>query len=110
MPSYSKNETVLVRYPFSNLTSTKVRPAVIVNAPHPSQDVLLVPLTSKTTGLLAGEFVLADWKGASLNVETTAKRSIFTIHERLVLKRVGRLVTKDAEQLEASLREWLGLH
>ena len=43
MPSYSKNETVLVRYPFSNLTSTKVRPAVIVNAPHPSQDVLLVP-------------------------------------------------------------------
>ena len=40
MPSYSKNETVLVRYPFSNLTSTKVRPAVIVNAPHPSQDVL----------------------------------------------------------------------
>ena len=76
MPSYSKNETVLVRYPFSNLTSTKVRPAVIVNAPHLSQDVLLVPLTSKTTGLLAGEFVLADWKGASLNVETTAKRGI----------------------------------
>jgi PemK-like, MazF-like toxin of type II toxin-antitoxin system len=110
MPSYSKNETVLVRYPFSNLTSTKVRPAVIVNAPHLSQDVLLVPLTSKTTGLLAGEFVLADWKGAGLNVETTAKRGIFTIHERLVLKRVGRLVTKDAEQLEASLREWLGLH
>ena len=110
MPSYSKNETVLVRYPFSNLTSTKVRPAVIVNASHPSQDVLLVPLTSKTTGLLAGEFVLADWKGAGLNVETAAKRGIFTIHERLVLKRVGRLVAKDAEQLEASVREWLGLH
>jgi hypothetical protein len=34
MPSYSKNETVLVRYPFSNLTNTKVRPAVIVNAPQ----------------------------------------------------------------------------
>ena len=65
MPSYSKNETVLVRYPFSNLTSTKVRPAVIVNAPHLSQDVLLVPLTSKTTGLLAGEFVLAAFPIAS---------------------------------------------
>lgn len=47
MPSYSKNEIVLVRYPFSDLTSTKVRPAVIVNAPHVSQDVLIVPLTSK---------------------------------------------------------------
>lgn len=110
MPSYSKNEVVLVRYPFSDLTSTKVRPAVIVNAPHTSQDVLIVPLTSRTTGLLAGEFVLTDWQRAGLNVETVVKRGIFTIHERLVLKRVGRLVTKDIEKLEASVREWLGLH
>jgi mRNA interferase MazF len=109
MPSYSKNEVVLVRYPFSDLTSTKVRPAVVVNAPHTSQDVLIVPLTSKTTGLLAGEFILTDWKGAGLNVETAAKRGIFTIQEKLVLKRVGRLVTKDAEQLAVSLREWLDL-
>jgi len=109
MPSYSKNEIVLVRYPFSDLTSTKVRPAVIVNAPHASQDVLLVPLTSRTTALLAGEFVLADWKGAGLNVETAAKRGIFTIHEKLVLKSVGRLLTVDAEKLANSLREWLGL-
>lgn len=110
MPSYSKNELVLVRYPFSDLTSAKVRPAVIVNAPHTSQDVLIVPLTSKTTGLLAGEFVLSDWRGAGLNVETAAKRGIFTIHEKLMLKSVGRLVTEDAERLAASLREWLGLH
>ena len=33
MLSYSKNEIVLVRYPFADLTSAKVRPAVIVNAP-----------------------------------------------------------------------------
>ena len=110
MPSYSKNELVLVRYPFSDLTSAKVRPAVIVNAPHASQDVLIVPLTSKTGALLAGEFVLADWKGAGLNVETATKRGIFTIHEQLVLKSVGRLLPVDAEKLENSLREWLGLH
>jgi mRNA interferase MazF len=109
MPSYSKNEIVLVRYPFSDLSSAKVRPAVVVNAPHMSQDVLIVPLTSKTAGLLTGEFVLTDWKGAGLNVETAAKRGIFTIQEKLVLKRVGRLVTRDAEKLAASLREWLDL-
>ena len=110
MPSYSKNEIVLVRYPFSDLTSSKVRPAVIVNAPHASQDVLIVPLTSRTTGLLAGEFVLAEWKSAGLNIETAAKRGIFTIHQKLVLKSVGQLLTVDAEKLEISLREWLDLH
>ncbi len=74
MPSYSKNEVVLVRYPFSALSGGKVRPAVITNAPHVSQDVFLVPLTSRTTPLLAGEFVLADWAGAGLHVPTAVKR------------------------------------
>src|SRR5882672_4623684 len=110
MPSYSKNEIVLVRYPFSDLTSAKVRPAVIVNAPHASQDVLIVPLTSKTTTLLTGEFVLADWKGAGLNVETAVKRGIFTMHQTLVLKSLGRLLPRDAEKLASSLREWLDLY
>ena len=54
MPSYSKNEVILVRYPFSALSGVKVRPAIVVNAPHVSQDVFIVPLTSRTTSLLAG--------------------------------------------------------
>ena len=89
MPSYSKNDVVLVRYPFSDLTSAKVRPAVVVNAPHASQDVMVVPLTSKTASLLAGEFVLTDWQGAGLNVATAAKRGVFTIHQQLIIKRVS---------------------
>jgi mRNA interferase MazF len=109
MPSYSKPEIVLVRYPFSNLTSAKVRPAVVVNAAHASQDLFVVALTSKTSNLLSGEFVLAEWKAAGLNVETAVKRGIYTIEETLVRKRVGKLEDADAEQLENSLREWLEL-
>jgi mRNA interferase MazF len=86
MPNFSKPEIVLVRYPFSDLTSSKVRPAVVVNASHTSQDLFVVALTSKTSGLLTGEFVLADWKFAGLNVETAVKRGIFTIKQTLVKK------------------------
>ncbi len=109
MPNFSKPEVVLVRYPFSDLTSSKVRPAVVVNAPHVSQDLFVVALTSKTSNLLAGEFVLTDWKAAGLNVETALKRGIFTIKQTLVKKRVGKLSVADAEQLENSLRTWLDL-
>lgn len=59
MPNYLKNEIVLVRYPFSDLTNFKVRPAVIVNAPHISRDIFIVALTSKTKSLMPGEFVLS---------------------------------------------------
>jgi PemK-like, MazF-like toxin of type II toxin-antitoxin system len=109
MPNYSRNEVVLVRYPFSALSGVKVRPAVIVNAPHVSQDVFLVPLTSHTTSLLAGEFVLADWAGAGLHVPTAVKRGLYTVQETFVLKRVGQLTPRDAERIESSLRAWLGL-
>ena len=61
MPSYSRHDVVLVRYPFTDLSNLKVRPAIIVSVPHVSQDVLIVPLTSQTASLLLGEFVLSDW-------------------------------------------------
>lgn len=33
MPSYSKNEVVLVRYPVSDVSGLKLRPAVIIHWP-----------------------------------------------------------------------------
>ena len=89
MPISSKNEIVLVRYPFSDLTGSKVRPAVVVNAPRPSQDLIIVPLTSRTTALLRGEFVLAEWKRAGLNIETAIKRGLYAIDQKLVRKSIG---------------------
>ena len=109
MPNYSKNIIILVRYPFSDLSNAKVRPAVIVNAPHSSQDILIVPLTSKTGSLLDGEFVLDDWAAAGLNVVTAVKRGIYTVNRSLVIKNVGKLGDVDIEKLEQSLRTWLGL-
>jgi mRNA interferase MazF len=110
MPNYSKNEVILVRYPFSNLSGSKVCPAIAVNDSHTSQDVIIVPLTSKVSPLLAGEFVLADWKTVGLNVPSAAKRGLYTVHQSLVMKSLGKLSDTDASSLESSLRDWLGLH
>ena len=109
MPSYSKNDVILVRYPFSDLSGSKVRPAIVANAPHVSQDVFVVPLTSKTASLLVGEFLLTDWAAAGLNVPTAAKRGLYTVHQTLIVKAIGRLTHSDAQQIEHSLRDWLGL-
>jgi hypothetical protein len=37
MPNSSKNDIILVRYPFSDLSGAKVRPAVVVSAPRVSR-------------------------------------------------------------------------
>jgi mRNA interferase MazF len=108
MPSYSKGDVVLVQVPFSDLSDRKVRPAVIVSAAHKSQDVFVVPITSKTNALLAREFVMNDWRGVGLNVVSAIKR-LFTIHRDLILKTLGRISPADDSELTQSLRGWLGL-
>jgi len=109
MPSYLKNDIILVRYPFSDLSGSKVRPAVVVNAPHISQDLFITPLTSKTASLLAGEFILSEWSAAGLNVETAVKRGFYTVDKALVVTIIGKLLDPDIGQLERSLINWLGL-
>ena len=109
MPSCSRGDIVLVRYPFADRSEFKVRPAVSVSTPHTSHDVFLVPLTSKTQNLLVGEFVMKDWQASGLNVVSAVKRGLFTIHDGLIMKVIGRISSEDASELERSLRSWLGL-
>lgn len=109
MSDYLPNDIVLVRYPFTDLQVSKVRPAIIVSVLHISHDVFIVPLTSRTASLLPGEFVLENWKESGLNVASAVKRGIYTIHERLVLKKVGCLTQNDQTILIACLRSWLNL-
>jgi mRNA interferase MazF len=108
MPSFSRHEVILVRFPFSDLTSAKIRPAIVVGSAVRA-DLLIVPLTSRSGGLVAGEFALADWAAAGLNVPSVAKRGIYTVHTSVVLKSIGSLAAGDAARLEASLRLWLEL-
>lgn len=109
MPSYSRGDVVLIRYPFTDLSGAKVRPAVVVSGPHESNDLVIVPLTSRTTGLRSGEFVLLDYRGAGLNVATAAKRGLHTLEERLVLQLVGQLGQPDINELDQALLLWLSL-
>lgn len=109
MPNFSRHNIILVQYPFSDLSSSKVRPAIVVNGSHSSHDLLIVPITSRLSGLLSGEFVISDWKAAGLNVPSSVKRGIFTIEDNLVQKVVGQLPPPDRIKLEQSLRDWLVL-
>jgi mRNA interferase MazF len=109
MPSYSKNDVVLVEIVYSDLSSSKTRPGVVVHAPHPSQDIFVVPLSSRLDMLLPGEFLLSDWGSAGLHVPSAVKRGLFTVHTSLVLKRLGQVSPTNAAMLDQSLRQWLGL-
>ncbi len=107
MSNYSKNEIVLIKYPFSDLSTFKVRPAVIIGVVNTLFDIFITPLTSKIDNIKLGEFVLENYLDSSLFVETALKRGIYTIDRRLIIKKVGFISIKDARKLENSIRIWL---
>ncbi|MDQ6622996.1 MAG: type II toxin-antitoxin system PemK/MazF family toxin [Verrucomicrobiota bacterium] len=102
--SYSRNEIVLLPIPFTDLTSRKVRPAIVVGGQH--NDLIVVPLTSRTRYV---DWVLQDWAGAGLNVACGIKAQVATVEQSRILKVVGRLQPADVQTLDQSLRRWLSL-
>jgi mRNA interferase MazF len=102
----SRNDLVLLPIPFTDLSSRKVRPAIVVGFGTFAGDLFVIPLTSQ---LANTDFALADWKSAGLNVPSGVKAQLATVESALVLKIIGHLSTADASILDTHLRRWLRL-
>jgi mRNA interferase MazF len=98
----AKHEVVLLPIPFTDLTSRKVRPAVVIG--RQGADLFLVPITSQ---LANTDFPLQHWKAAGLNVACGIKAQIATVEAGLAVKSIGRLSTVDQKMLNDRLRAWL---
>jgi mRNA interferase MazF len=108
--NFSKGDVVLFPYPFSDLTTQKVRPAVVVSAMGKRYlDIFIVPLTSKTKHLEKGEFIISRWEKAGLNVKTAVKRGCYLADTDIIRKKVGSLEPCDIKRIESSLKIWLNL-
>jgi len=100
----SRNDVVLLPIPFTDLTSRKVRPAVVIGKKE--MDLFLVPISSV---LANTDFPLQEWRAAGLNVPSGVKAQLATMEERLAVKIVGQLTSNDTKVLDAHLRNWLQL-
>ena len=108
MPSttpFKRGDIVLVPFPFTDLTTTKQRPGLVLssdafNAMH--DDVVLLAVTSQIPAALsADEFLIpsGDLAACGLPKASVVRlMKVFTLHQRLVIKRRGALpaVTLDA--------------
>jgi mRNA interferase MazF len=100
----SRNDVVLLPIPFTNLTSRKVRPVIVVGGKN--SDLFLVPISSV---LANTDCHLQEWRAAGLNVPSGVKAQFATVEEKLVVKIVGQLTDNDTKFLNTRLREWLKL-
>jgi mRNA interferase MazF len=100
----SRNDVVLLPIPFSDLTSRKVRPAIVIGKQR--SDVFVVPISSQ---LANTDWPPEEWSAAGLNVTCGVKAHVATVEERQIVKIIGRLQASDIDTLNMRLRSWLQL-
>jgi mRNA interferase MazF len=115
MPSttnYKFGDVVLVSFPFTNLQSTKKRPAVIISSAaycHQRPDVIVLAITSRVQQSPGfGESLIENWERAGLLKVSAFKPLIATIEQTGVLRTLGVLADSDLSGLHALLRNVLG--
>ena len=113
MTPYDKGDVILVPFPFSDQTTSKKRPAVIISSNKyndTSQDIVIMAITTQKRGNIGiGEFPIRNWQSLGLLKSSAVKSAISTIEQRLVLKKLGRLSPEDLSSLEKAIKELLDL-
>lgn len=109
MPSttrYKRGDIVLVAFPFTDLSSSKRRPAVVVSPDtfnDEMRDLVLVAITSQLADDERLTINSGDCVDGELPRKSLVKASkLFTIHSTLVLKRICAV---RPEKLDDILRE-----
>lgn len=99
MPStirYKRGDVVLVPFPFTDLSSSKRRPALVISPDSfnsQQQDLVLAAITShitedKTALLLANQDFSEGWLPKTSVVKVN---KLFTMHSTLIVKRIAGL-------------------
>src|SRR4051812_16286852 len=92
MGSFAAGEVVLVHFPFSDLTASKLRPAVVL-ADAGRGDWILCQITSKPHGdPKAISLTAGDFARGSLHLDSFVRPGkLFTAHSSLISNRIGEL-------------------
>ena len=109
---YDFGDIVIVKFPYTNQSEFKRRPAVVVSSRHYNSvnpDVVLIAITSQLHRQGAfGEVWIAEWKSAQLLKPSAIKPVFASVERALLLQTLGKLQTADRSALRTMLRTILG--
>lgn len=110
--NFKRGDVVLVPFPFTDLSASKQRPAVIVSSDSFNSqrfDVILVAITSNVPLILAEDEIAIsspDFRSSGLLKASIVKTGkLITIHQALIRKKIGILPSLILNQILYHLRK-----
>lgn len=112
MMIYRFGDIVLVPFPFTDQSSHKKRPAVVVSSNSYNEnkpDLIIMAITSQITlPLSLGEYQIIDFLSSGLLKPSVIKPVISTVEKTLIIRKLGQLSSSDCYQLKNILNSLLG--
>jgi len=107
--NYEKWDIILVPFPFTNLTTSKKRPALIVspNEYNEKLDVVIAFITSKLDlEYRIGDYKIQEWGKSNLPKPSMLRMKFAIIDKSIIIKKLGRLSEKDVEKFSKLLKDF----
>lgn len=106
MARFIKGDVIVIPFPFSDLSGSKRRPAVVIN-PLPGNDVILCQITSRAT---RDKFVIeidrSRFDSGGLPVDSYVRpNKIFTADQSIIIRKTGSLNKETVNKIVRAIVE-----
>ncbi len=108
MERFVKGDVVVLPFPFSDLSTSKKRPVLVVSN-LPGEDIIVCPITSQ---IKINDFYVKlenkDFKSGKLNIKSFIRTNkLFTSHHSIVNYKIGSVNKELIKQVENKLIEMI---
>jgi len=106
---YKKRDIILVPFPFTDLSTNKRRPSLIISPDdfNQSDDSIIAFITSNIPDQLRfGDYSIKDWKNSGLPLPSIIRMKFATISNSIVIRKLGKLSENDIINFENHLIEF----
>lgn len=110
MTNYRFGDVILVPFPFTDQSTSKKRPAVVVSGDfyhRAGEDLIILAITSQTRRRRALDREIENWRDAGLLKPSMLKPVITTIQAKLVLRKLGEISEHDRNVVRELLQVML---
>ena len=112
MTPCSRWDIVLVPFPFTDLTTSKKRPALVVSPDsyNSGPDVVIAFITSQlNTPPRPGDHPITDWQASGLPKPSQMRMKLATISRCIVIKKLGHLTSAEVNRVQSVISRFFDL-
>lgn len=103
---YNKWDIIIVPFPFTDFSTFKKRPAIVLSPEiyNQSKDLVIGFITSNINEELKyGDYLLSEWIKAGLPKPSVIRMKFATITQSIIIKKIRRLIQPDIINFQKQL-------